>query len=111
MHIKTEWFTGQYPSFTVHLSGANGREPFISIKSCRIVDGSNGQFVSWPSRKMESGKYFNYVWGNDEFAAEVLRLARESLPKAETRTAAPRRSAPPTKATGGFDDMLDDVPF
>ena len=36
---------------TSALATAEGREPFIVVKGCRIVDGKNGAFVSWPATK------------------------------------------------------------
>jgi len=82
MHIGIEWFGGKYPQFNVGLASAEGREPFVTIKGCRIVSGSKGEFVSWPATKNEStGKYWNHVYASEAFAAAVLERAKESMPK------------------------------
>jgi DNA-binding cell septation regulator SpoVG len=76
MHIGIEWFEGKYPQFNVSLAGSPDRDPFLTIKGCRIVDGSKGQFVSWPATKNEkTGKYWSHVWGSDAFAEKVLAEA------------------------------------
>ncbi len=93
MKITVKHFGGQYPSFNVGLASAEGREPFLEIKGCRLVSGSKGDFVSWPSRKQEDGKYWNHVWGSDEFQAAVLKEAKKG-------------EAPVAKKA-----ELDDVPF
>lgn len=112
MHITIEHFAGTYPSFNIGLHSKQGSEAFISIKGCKIVNGQNGAFVRYPSRKNEqTGKYWNHVWGSENFNAEVLRLAQESAPAAPQpppRQAPQQRTAPP--ASSGFDDM-NEPPF
>lgn len=81
MKITVKHFAGQYPSFNVGLASSEGREPFLEIKGCRIVSGAKGDFVSWPSRKQDDGKYWNHVWGSDEFQAAVLKEAQKAAPK------------------------------
>lgn len=35
----------------------------VSIYGCSIIDGRNGSFISWPSRKDEkSGKFYKYAY-------------------------------------------------
>jgi DNA-binding cell septation regulator SpoVG len=75
MEISIEHKDGKYPSFNVHLSSKAGADPFLTIRGCRIVDGSKGQFVSYPSRKQDDGKYWNHIWANDKFNAMVLEKA------------------------------------
>jgi DNA-binding cell septation regulator SpoVG len=88
MHISIEWFKGKYPQFNVSLASAEGREPFLVIKGCRIVDGSKGSFVSWPATKNEkTGKYWNHVYASDAFAAKVLEEAALSKPGKSRRDA------------------------
>lgn len=47
---------------------ANGGETFdvrlngITIYGCRLVDGKNGTFVSFPSRQGKDGKWYSYVY-------------------------------------------------
>ena len=111
MHITIEHFSGQYPSFNINLHSKPGSEAFLSVKGCKIVNGQNGAFVSYPSRKNEqTGKYWNHAWGSEAFNAEVLRLAQEGAPVAPApRQAPPQRSAPP--ASSGFDDFESEPPF
>lgn len=97
MKISIEHFSGKYPQFNVSLATAEGKEPFIVIKGCRIVSGSKGDFVSWPSRKQDDGKYWNHVYASEGFAAAVLQEAQKSAPKATARASS-------------RDDMSD-VPF
>ena len=78
MQITIKHFSGQYPSFNVCLHGTAGAEPFLEIKGCRIVDGKNGEFVSWPATKNEkTGKYWAHVFAGEKFAAAVLKAAQE----------------------------------
>jgi DNA-binding cell septation regulator SpoVG len=100
MDIRIEHFAGDKPQFNVALASAPGKEPFLTVKGCRIVDGSKGPFVSWPATKNQStGKYWNHVWASEAFAAAVLAKAQESQPRQ-----APRRAAAP-------DTGMDDIPF
>jgi DNA-binding cell septation regulator SpoVG len=34
----------------------------VSIYGCTIVDGRQGSFIGWPSRKSEEGKYYKYAY-------------------------------------------------
>jgi DNA-binding cell septation regulator SpoVG len=93
MHITIQWFNDQ---FNVHLSSAEGKDDFLSIKGCRVVDGRDGPFISWPATKNQStGKYWNHVWANEKFAAVVLAKANEAR-----QTKQPRQDVPD-----------DDIPF
>ena len=79
-----------------------GAEPFLEIKDCRLIDGKNGAFVSYPARKDDKGKYWPYLYGGETFNAHVVKLAQAGLPQ----TARPK-----PKGGSGFDDMADDPPF
>ena len=103
MKISIEHFPGKYPQFNVSLSSAEGKEPFIVIKGCRIVDGSKGQFVSWPATKKDDGKYWNHVYASEGFAKAVLDEANKSQPAPRARDDAAR-----ARKTSDFDD---DAPF
>lgn len=105
MKITIKHFAGQYPSFNVSLAN-EGKEPFIEIKGCKIMNGSNGEFVSYPSRKKDDGTYWNHVYGSNDFNAAVLREA-----KCEAPAPAPKPAPKPAPAGSGFDDMDDDIPF
>lgn len=112
MKITIKHFDGKYPSFNVSLSN-EGKEPFLEIKGCKIMNGSNGEFVSWPSRKKDDGTYWNHVYASNDFNAAVLQKAKAG--QGPRPAAAPRpRPAPVAFATpvsSGFDDMSDDIPF
>lgn len=79
-------------SFNVALSSREGSEAFLVIKGCRVVDGNKGRFVSWPAKKLESGKYWNHVYASEGFQTAVL---------AELDKAKPAKRAP----------VEDDAPF
>lgn len=100
MKISIEHFDGRFPQFNVSLSSAEGREPFIVIKGCRIVEGSKGPFVSWPATKKDDGKYWNHVYASEGFATAVMDEAKKT---------APQRSAP-SRRDGSFDDGSE-IPF
>jgi DNA-binding cell septation regulator SpoVG len=97
MHINIEWRTGKYPSFNIHLATKEGKDAFMTIRGCKIIESEKGQFVSFPSRKMDDGKYWNHVWSSKDFNDHVLNLALESQPKEESRSSK--------------DDDSDDIPF
>lgn len=78
MHVSVKWFN---QNFNVSFAKEKGGEDFLSIKGCRIVNGQNGPFVSYPSQKKSDGSgYWNHVWASDAFNNHVLKLAQESQP-------------------------------
>ena len=100
MEITIQHFDGKYPSFNVMLHGTAGADPFITIRGCRIVDGKNGPFVSYPATKNDLGKYWNHVIGGEKFNEAVLKKAQiHTQPKPK-----------PAKQGSGFDDF-EDQPF
>lgn len=113
MEIKTIWQQGQYPSFNLELATEPGREAFLVLKGCQIKNGTNGPFVSVPSKKNEStGKYWNHAYLADKFAAIVLSKAQESQPQERP---APKNAdafkARQLAPNSGFYDMDQDIPF
>jgi hypothetical protein len=102
MHIQTIWFGDQ---FNVELCSQQGREPFISIKGVRIKSGSKGEWLAWPANppKNDNGKWWNHVYASEAFNAEVMKIAKASMPTKDTRTHGER------KARQQDDDS--DVPF
>ena len=95
--------------FNVTLASKEGAPPFLTIKGCRVVDGSKGPFVSWPAKKMESGKYWNHVYASEAFQAAVLEAVNATRPAKPARqkderwqASAPARQAAPEE---------DDIPF
>jgi DNA-binding cell septation regulator SpoVG len=87
--------------FNVALSTPTGEEPFLVIKGCRIREGSNGPFVSWPARKLDDGRFWNHVYASRPFADAVLRAAQQGQ-----REEAPRRQAPRPPKPALDDDGL-----
>jgi DNA-binding cell septation regulator SpoVG len=81
--------------FNVALSSSAGKEPFLVIKGCRLMNGSKGEFVSWPARKQDDGRWWNHVYASEDFQKAVLDAVHASQPK---RPSAPR-------------DDMDRVPF
>lgn len=43
--------------FTLTLNG-------VSINNCRVVGGKDGDFIGFPSRKSNDGKYYKHVYAN-----------------------------------------------
>ena len=92
MKITVQWIAGERPQFNVSLASAEGKEAFLDIKGCRIVDGSKGPFVSWPATKNEkSGKWWNHVYGSEAFNLAVIEAAEAARPKPDTRTHSERK--------------------
>lgn len=99
MNVTVKWFND---NFNVILASKEGAEPFLEIKGCRIVNGSNGAFVSYPSKKNEqTGKYWNHVYGSEKFNSVVLEKAQASQPQPQARSGGQRRG----------DDTDSDIPF
>ena len=72
--------------FNVNLHSKEGKDAFLSIKGCRIVDGQKGAFVSYPAKKNEqTGKWWNHVWANDEFNRVVLEKAMAAMSPKKSR--------------------------
>jgi DNA-binding cell septation regulator SpoVG len=93
--------------FNVLLATAEGREPFLTIKGCRIVSGQKGEFVSWPAKKNEStGKWWNHVYASDGFQKAVIDAVNASQPKA-----APQRPKDESWRAGAPRDDDSTIPF
>ena len=91
MHIAIEHHGDQ---FKVQLSAKAGEDHFLAIKGCRIIDGTNGKFVSFPARKMDSGKYWTHVWANDKFQAAILKAHAASAEKPAAKKATKKAAEP-----------------
>lgn len=65
----------------------NGGEVFdlllngISIYGCRLVDGANGTFVSFPARKGSDGKYYSICYAvlDDATVESICKQVDEAL--------------------------------
>ena len=58
-----------------------GDKVLLVVKGCKLANGSNGQFVSGPSAKMDDGTWFNYLFMDKAFSDYVTKLAIESMPQ------------------------------
>lgn len=95
---------GKFTFYTIRLHSAEGREPFLEIKECRIIDGSKGRFISFPARKDDKDKWWPYLYASEGFQVEAIKAMDAATPKPDTRTHAERKK--PTLA-----EMEDDPPF
>jgi DNA-binding cell septation regulator SpoVG len=105
MKIICKWFEGERPQFNVELASAEGREAFLTIKGCRIMDGRNGAFVSWPATK-NGDKWWNHVYASDSFQKAVIDAVNASQPKA-----APQRPKDESWRAGAPRDDDASIPF
>lgn len=85
MHIQIEHHD---KSFNIALASKEGKEPFLVLKGCRIVDGQKGRFVSVPSKKLDSGKYWNHAYISEQFQLAVIDAYDASAPKPAAHRAA-----------------------
>ena len=84
MIIKIEWHD---KSFNVNLHSTEDADAFLSIKGCRIVSSSKGEFVSFPASKNEkTGKWWNHVYASAAFGKTVLGLAQQPQSKPAPKT-------------------------
>lgn len=67
--------------FNVALSSGEGKEPFLTIKGCRVKDSDRGRFISFPARKLDSGKWWNHVYASEGFQAAILAELDKGQPK------------------------------
>lgn len=53
----------------------------VSIYGCKVVEGSKGDFISFPSHKGKDGKYYNHAWIKltDEDTKAIIEQVEESL--------------------------------
>ena len=49
----------------------------FTIKGFKIVEGTNGLFVSFPSQQNKDGDYNDTVWADKELKAELHSMALE----------------------------------
>lgn len=109
MEIKIEWFQGKYDSFNVSLHSKADSEAFLVIKSCSLMnrkDGS-GEFVAFPTKKLDNGKYWNHVFASKSFNDAVLKVALASRP----RNPVIKVNREASYDRGSAVDMADDLPF
>ena len=108
MEIQVKWFEGKYPSFNIELATKSGNEPFITIKGCSLREHNGKEFISFPAKKMESGKYWQHVYASDDFQRVVIEKAKVSMPKQEKEAPMASNQA----AKGDWDNIDNDIiPF
>lgn len=91
MHITIEHYRDQ---FNVSLSSAQGKEPFVTIKGCRVMSGNKGRWISFPAKKLDSGKWWNHVYASDGFQEAILQAMDAQPEQRDTRTHAEQKRAP-----------------
>lgn len=72
---RAKAFEGGSVSFDLVIDG------WITIYNMRVVEGKNGDFISFPQRKGNDGKYYSYVWFKMDEADEkaILEKVQEVL--------------------------------
>ena len=53
----------------------------VTIYGCKVVEGSKGDFISFPSHKGKDGKYYNHAWVklSDEDSKNIIAQVEEAL--------------------------------
>ena len=53
----------------------------VSIYNCRVVEGKNGDFISFPARKGSDGNYYSHVYIKltDEDTQKIVGLVEKAL--------------------------------
>ena len=53
----------------------------VTIYGCRVVEGNNGDFISFPSHKGKDGKYYNhaYIKLSDDQAKDIISQVENML--------------------------------
>ena len=62
-------------------------EDGFNIKGFRLVRGSNGLFVSFPSQKGSDDEYHDTVWAEKEVKEQVIELAKREYENPSERQA------------------------
>ena len=53
----------------------------VTIYGCKVVEGSKGDFISFPSHKGKDGKYYNHAWVklSDADSQNIIAQVEEKL--------------------------------
>lgn len=91
----------------------------LHINGLRIVSGSKGLFVSWPSRKLDDGKWRSYIFFDDE--AKELReklnnwileqYSKGNFAQPQRKESVKTTSPPNINISDNNNDNDDDLPF
>ena len=86
-------------------------EEGLVVKGFKVVEGSNGPFVGFPSRKNNDGEYNDTVYAEADLKQEITRLAMDAYGSAVMQPAGSAAGSPPasTEQPPPFGD--DDIPF
>ena len=93
---------GRFTFYTVRIASQEGREPFLEIKDCKLIEGRNGPFVGFPARKDDKNKWWPMVYASDAFQVEIIKAMHAA--ETDKRTHAERKRATQTA-------IDDDIPF
>lgn len=72
--LRVHMFPNGHIIFDLELNG-------VRIYGCRVVEGKNGDFISFPQRKGFDGKYYSIAWANlsPDDQASILRTVERKL--------------------------------
>lgn len=82
---------------TFGIAFLKGDKTIMAIKGCKLANGSNGQFATGPSTKIDD-EWFNYLFIDKDFGAYVTGLAVKAMEQ-------------PAKPKPSFDNLESDIPF
>ncbi len=53
----------------------------VSINNCRVVEGKDGDFIGFPSRKGNDGKYYKHVYAaiSPEDTQKILKIVEKEV--------------------------------
>ena len=53
----------------------------VTIYGCKVIEGKNGDFISFPSHKGKDNKYYNYCYIklSDEQTTDIVKQVEEML--------------------------------
>ena len=57
-------------------------EDGFTIKGFKMVEGTNGMFVGFPSQKNNDGKYNDTVWADKDLKEKVIEIAKQEYDNA-----------------------------
>ena len=114
LNIKKSTFPGKVRGFCdIRFDGE------LTIKGCRIIEGSKGPFIGMPSKKNEkTGEWHDFIWIdsndlrtqlNDDATAVLAQVEGQGQETHGTVRTARTQTQQPQRQSAPVDD--DDVPF
>lgn len=54
---------------------------YVKIYGCTVVDGKDGQFISFPARKGKDGKWYSHCWCgiSESETKEIIKQIKKKL--------------------------------